>query len=88
MISFNEYLSETVEGNKTLNNSLKKSIINGYLISTVKVHGYYETMVFKKYPGQDEYDYGGIYEARTKNDMHALLMHSMVEDMVKKGKIK
>ena len=86
MISFNEYISE--EGNKELNNSLKKTEYNGYLISTVKIHGYFETMVFKKYPNQDEYDYDGIYEARTKDKWKALLMHDMVLEMVKKGKIK
>lgn len=88
MKSFNEYMSEGVEGNKSLNNSLKKTEIKDYLISTVKIHGYYETMVFKKYPGQDEYDYSSVYESRSKKEFDALLTHRMVVDMVKSGHIK
>ena len=88
MKSFNEYISEAVEGNKELNNSLKKTEYKGYLVSTVKIHGGYETMVFKKYPNQDEYDYDGIYESRTKDKWQALLMHDMVLEMLKRGKIK
>jgi hypothetical protein len=88
MKSFNEYMSEGVEGNKSLNNSLKKTEIKDYLISTVKIHGYYETMVFKKYPGQDEYDYSGVYESRSKEELDARLTHHMAVHLVKTGLIK
>lgn len=85
MKSFNEYLSE---GSSYGDKPLKKTVWKDYLISTVYCYGEYETMVFKKYPNQEDYDYDGLYESRTKSKAHALLTHHFVEEMVKSGKIK
>ena len=89
MKSFNEYLSE--EKSENPSNVLKKTEVKGMLVSTAKIPGtsYFETMVFKKYSNPaNGWDYGGVYEARTKTKMDALLTHHMVEYMIKSGEIK
>ena len=89
MISFNEYLSEGKTTTKKSSNIIKQTEVKGMLVSTARIPGEFETMVFKKYSNPaNGWDYSGVYEARTKTEFDALLTHHMVEYMVKSGEIK